>query len=97
MTLLKAYIKSVNALNLTSSPNKVLFLSVIKHMLNKILHDEALNFEDRRLYYNYFLQFYKQLENLKVLTDTKNILISTIKELIYKNVDNQSFRNPVVM
>jgi hypothetical protein len=97
ITLLKAYIKTVNNSNLLSSPNKILFLSIIKHLLNKTLHDEALSSDDKRFYYNYFLQFYKQLEQLKALSDTKNILISTIKELIYKNVDNQSFRNPIVM
>ena len=92
---MKSYIKTVNNSNILSSPNKILFLGIIKHILSKRLNEQ--DSEYKKVYFEYFIQFYKQLENLKAVTDTKNLLISSIKEFIYKNVDNQSFRNPIVM
>jgi hypothetical protein len=78
-----------------SSPMKILFLNLIENILNKILDDKE---QMKNLYFEYFVKFFKQLSgNNKNLIDMRNLIISNIKRLIYENVDNQSFRNPIVM
>jgi hypothetical protein len=64
--------------------------------LDKIL-DEDGEIKTRGNYFNYFMQFYSQLEAQKTLVDINNSIVSKVKQLIYKNVDNQSFKNPISM
>lgn len=76
-----------------------MFTSLIQHILNEIIittdEDKSVN---KKLYFEYFSFIYEKLaSNPKEIKDVKNAIIYTVKQLIYKNVDNQSFRNPVTL
>ncbi len=106
--LLKNYKKNCLESNINSSPVKIIFCELIKHILNKLIiqtqstSNNDVEVEIKNKYYEYFKEFYHYLksdenksQNNKSISDMTNMIIFSVKELVYKNVDNQSFKNPI--
>ena len=97
LIVIRSYTKNLNIINIISSPSRILFIHLIQHLMSNIL-DDNINKENKNKYFNHFLSIYRYLSNNpRNLSDLKNVIISSIKQLIYKNVDNQSFKNPIIM
>jgi hypothetical protein len=90
----KSYKKSCDVSEIYSAPSKILYFSLIKNLLMKILYNSPKS----KICYELFSQLF---QNLNVQGREKayiiDIIISCVKQMVYKNVDNQSFKNPVVL
>lgn len=90
MLIVNIYKSSTNE-KYESTPIKLVFQNLIKHIVNKILSPNQN--VPKKLYLNYLQEF----KNLVVDKEISQTIIYSVKELVYQNVDNQSFRNPITM
>jgi len=107
--IIKTYKKNCVNTKIHFNPSKIIFVMLIKHLLNKIivLDDSAIVDNNKKIwrknYFDYFLEIFEFLKkhkdgnNNNETADMRNMILYTVKELVYKNVDNQSFKNPILM
>lgn len=95
--IINLYIKLIqNGEQFVSHPIKVLFNGIIRHLLIKIL--KYSNDDNAENYYQYYLSILNTLQQYNVdFKDISNNIIYMIKQMIYKNVDSQNFRNPLLI
>lgn len=107
--ILKSYKKNCLNAKINFNPSKIIFITIIQHLLHKIIvQDESVLLQDenkinyKKNYFDYFLEIFKNMnqneETSHIETaDMKNLIVYTIKELVHRNVDNQSFKNPIIL
>ena len=103
ITLLFALYGKVCLSNENSThPIKILFNKANKHLLIKILKNQ--NEPQAKMYYKLHQSIYKTLKtfstennNESIINDMEDNIIYIIKQMIYKNVDSQKFRNPITV
>ena len=83
-------------------PIRTIFNKINKHLLIKILKNK--NEKQASLYFKYYKslvislkQYSEKIKNDKIIQDNENNITYIIKQMIYKNVDSQNFRNPLAI
>jgi hypothetical protein len=80
--------------HIRSSPIKIIFNELVKHILSKILittGESQLN----KIYFNYLKELHSFLNEENEII--KCMIVYKVKELVNQNVDNQSFKNPIIV
>jgi len=92
-----------------ASPQKILFLNIISHILNKILGTFQNSDGSDTLKSKYFIILKEILISLSDISDKDNkithlikfnvreIIVKSIKQLIYRDLDSRSLRNPIIL
>jgi hypothetical protein len=98
--ILRLYKKHYNTIHqelkhqIRSSPIKIIFNDLVKHILSNILISSEEN-NSNKIYFDYFKEIHAFLKQENELI--KCLIAYKIKELVNQNVDNQSFKNPITM
>ena len=92
--LIDIYVKKLEILS-SNQPIQNLFDNLIRYLVEKILEEDIY----ANKYFAILIGIYKNLymKNIYYIKDIQLRIIYSIKQLVYKNVDSQNFRNPLII
>jgi hypothetical protein len=92
--LIDIYVKKLEILS-SNQPIQNLFDNLIRYLIEKILEEDTY----ANKYFSILIGIYKNLymKNIYYIKDIQLRIIYSIKQLVYKNVDSQNFRNPLII